>query len=156
YEKYIRDGTEQGQSRWENIQELFTAVSKYNHLSPSSGLTSFLEEATLFSEADEVARGQEVVSLMTLHCAKGLEFGVVFLPGLEEGIFPHSRSSLNSSEMEEERRLCYVGITRAKKLAYFIFSRRRHLYGDVQLNPPSRFLADIPENLIDHRSNDYF
>lgn len=157
YEKYIRDQSEQGESRWENIQELFTVALKYNKQTPPQGLNSFLEETTLLSEADEVETNKEKVNLMTLHCAKGLEFEVVFMPGLEEGIFPHSRSSLDSNELEGERRLCYVGITRAKKRIYFIFTRQRHVFGTTQLNPPSRFLRDIPENIIDFQSsNDYF
>jgi len=88
---------------------------------------------------------------MTIHCAKGLEFPVVFIVGFEDGIFPHSRSQLDPEQMEEERRLCYVGITRAKEKAYFVFSQQRRFWGQIMVNPPSRFINDIPEHLIEFR-----
>lgn len=146
YEKHLRDGQEEGERRWENIQELFTVASQYNDLE------RFLEDVSLLSNHDEVETNKNLVNLMTLHCAKGLEFPVVFIIGFEEGIFPHSKSYLNPEQMEEERRLCYVGITRAKQKAYLTFARQRHLWGQTMVNPPSRFLSDIPENLIDFHS----
>ena len=150
YEKYIRDGSEQGDYRWENIKELFTVAEKYDKFKPSIGLEKFLEEITLLSSPDEIETNKNLVNLMTMHCAKGLEFPVVFIVGLEEGIFPHSRSSFNPEQMEEERRLCYVGITRAKERAYLTFARQRKLWGQTMMNPPSRFLSDIPDHLIKH------
>ena len=86
---------------------------------------------------------------MTLHCAKGLEFPVVFVVGCEEGIFPHTKSFFDPEQMEEERRLCYVGITRAKERAYLTFTRQRRLWGQIMVNPPSRFILDIPEHLVE-------
>jgi len=148
YEKYIRNGQEQGERRWENIQELFTVASKYDQLKPKLGLERFLEGISLLSNHDEVETNRNLVNLMTLHCAKGLEFPVIFIVGCEEGIFPHSKSSLDPGQMEEERRLCYVGITRAKQRIYLTFTQQRRLYGQTMVNPPSRFLFDIPENLV--------
>jgi len=151
YQKYIRDGSEQGEYRWENIKELFTVADKYNQFEPGIGLEKFLEEITLLSSPDEIETSKNLVNLMTMHCAKGLEFPIVFMVGLEEGIFPHSRSSFNPEQMEEERRLCYVGITRAKEKAYLTFTRQRKLWGQTMINPPSRFLGDIPDHLIAYR-----
>src|SRR3989344_2475661 len=149
YEKYIRDKSEDGERRWENIQELFTVASRYDKTKPPLGLQKFLEEITLLSSHDEVEKEKDLVNLMTLHCAKGLEFPVVFMVGLEEGLFPHSKSILDPEQMEEERRLCYVGLTRAKQKVYLTFAQKRRIYGSVMVNPPSRFLGDIPENLIE-------
>jgi len=151
YEKYIRNGQEEGERRWENVQELLTVANKYNQLKPGLGLEKFLEEVSLFSNLDEIETKKNLVNLMTLHCAKGLEFPVVFIIGCEEGIFPHSKSFFNSEQMEEERRLCYVGITRAKQRVYLTFTQKRHLWGQTMVNPPSRFLSDIPKNLIEFR-----
>jgi len=154
YEKYLRDGTEQGESRWENIKELFSVADKYNKMEPGLGLEKFLEEVTLISNLDEVETNKDLVNLMTMHCAKGLEFPIVFMVGCEEGIFPHSRSFLNPEQMEEERRLCYVGVTRAKEKAYLTFTQQRQLWGQTMINPPSRFLGDIPDHLIEFREYD--
>ena len=153
YEKYIRDGLEEGEKRWENIRELFSVTSKYDQNPPGLGLERFLEEITLLSNHDEVETNKDLVNLMTLHCAKGLEFPIVFMVGCEEGIFPHSKSFLDPEQMEEERRLCYVGITRAKQKAYLSFTRQRRLWGQIMANPPSRFLLDIPKNLIEFREH---
>lgn len=146
---YLRNGTEEGESRWENVNELFTVTKKYDPFTPGEGLTAFLEEAALLSNHDEVETEKDVANLMTLHCAKGLEFPVVFIIGCEEGLFPHSRSMLDAWQMEEERRLCYVGVTRAKQHLYLTWAQQRNLYGSIQVNPPSRFLFDIPKDLID-------
>ena len=102
------------------------------------------------SNHDEVETDKDLVNLMTLHCAKGLEWPVVFLIGCEEGLFPHSRSLIDAWQMEEERRLCYVGITRAKQKLYLIAARARQLYGATMANPPSRFLKDIPSHLAEY------
>lgn len=153
YEKYIRDGREEGERRWENVKELFTVADKYNSMQPGLGLEKFLEEISLLTNSDEVETNKNLVNLMTIHCAKGLEFPIVFIIGMEDGIFPHSKSFFNSQQMEEERRLCYVGITRAKEKVYLSFCRQRHLWGQALVNPPSRFLADIPEHLIEFRED---
>ncbi|MDP1629782.1 MAG: UvrD-helicase domain-containing protein [bacterium] len=147
YEKYLLENQRDGQSRLENLLELLTVAEKYDELEPAEGIRLFLEESALLADADEVEDKKNVVNLMTLHAAKGLEFSTVFIAGCEEGLFPHSRSVLKPEEMEEERRLAYVGITRAKKEVYLIFSKRRRIYGNIQVNPPSRFLADIPAEL---------
>ena len=150
YENFVRDKTEEGESRWENIKELFSVTKKYDVLPPSEALKAFLEEATLMSNHDEVETNKDLVNLMTLHCAKGLEFPVVFIIGCEEGLFPHSRSLIDTWQMEEERRLCYVGVTRAKQKLYLVAARTRQLYGSTMANPPSRFLADIPNHLVEY------
>lgn len=148
FEKYLRDGTEEGEARWENVKELFTVTKKYNALPPDEALGAFLEEVALLANHDEIETQKDLTNLMTLHCAKGLEFPVVFIIGCEEGLFPHSRSMLDAWQMEEERRLCYVGVTRAKQHLYLTWAQQRNLYGSVQVNPPSRFLFDIPKHLI--------
>ncbi len=153
YKDFIRqlaDRREEGEERWENVRELFTVAKKYDVLPPAVGLETFLEEAALMSNHDEVETEKNLVNLMTLHCAKGLEFPVVFITGLEEGIFPHSRSLIDNWQMEEERRLCYVGITRAKQKLYLTVSRTRQLFGATMVNPPSRFLSDIPSHLVEY------
>jgi DNA helicase II / ATP-dependent DNA helicase PcrA len=148
YEKFLLDGTTEGEMRWENVQELLSVAKKYD--SEFSGLEMFLEEVALVSDTDKIDQKKQAVHLMTLHSAKGLEFKSVFIVGLEEGILPHSRSMLSPDEMEEERRLMYVGITRAKEKVYLLFTRERTLFGNTQINPPSRFLDDIPSHLISH------
>ncbi|MEI8096943.1 MAG: 3'-5' exonuclease, partial [Candidatus Moraniibacteriota bacterium] len=102
----------------------------------------------LSSDTDEISKESDVVHMMTVHSSKGLEFPQVFILGLEEGIFPHSRSALSSQEMEEERRLMYVGITRAKEKVYLLYTEQRTIFGATQVNPPSRFLQEIPMHLI--------
>lgn len=139
YFTYLDDKTPQGESRQENVRELLSVVQSYQDV----GLDGFLEEMALISDVDAVKFGGNVVTLMTLHAAKGLEFPVVFMTGLEETVFPHSRALYDQSEMEEERRLCYVGMTRAKEELYLSYATTRMLYGGVLHNPPSRFLADI-------------
>ena len=150
YKTYILDGTEDGYMRFENIKELLTVAKKYNELENGAGLISFLEEIALISDTDDIDQSKKAVHLMTLHSAKGLEFKYVFIVGLEEGILPHSRSMLSESEMEEERRLMYVGITRAKQGVYLLFARTRTIFGSSQANPPSRFLNDIPDKLLEY------
>jgi DNA helicase-2/ATP-dependent DNA helicase PcrA len=140
-----------GEIRWENIEELFSVTQQYDGLPKGEALKKFLEDASLLQTSDEVERGKNLVHLMTLHCAKGLEFPIVFIAGCEEGIFPHSKSLIDKTQMEEERRLCYVGMTRAKKNLYFLFADKRLLYGNIVANPPSRFLSDLPEELVEIR-----
>jgi len=148
YEKSLLDGTEEGQTRHENVQELLTVAKKYDEYEGEEGLNLFLEEVALIADTDKIDQASDAVHLMTLHSAKGLEFKIVFIVGLEEGVLPHSRSMLNPSEMEEERRLMYVGVTRAKEKVYLLFTSERNIFGSTQINPPSRFLEDVPEHLV--------
>ena len=115
---------------------------------PSQDLTQFLEGVGLFSETDKI-ENQDRVQLLTMHAAKGLEFPVVWVTGFEEGLFPHYRALMSNAEMEEERRLCYVAITRAKVKLYLTRARRRSVFGQSQANPPSRFIYAIPTDLVD-------
>ena len=133
------------ETRVENIEELLGAMREHMEENPDAEdhLQSFLENAALLSAADDVSEEDGTVKLMTLHCAKGLEFPVVFMPGMEENIFPSSRSREDSAKMEEERRLCYVGVTRAEQKLYVLCARSRMLYGDRMLNKPSRFLEEM-------------
>jgi DNA helicase II / ATP-dependent DNA helicase PcrA len=142
YLHYLDDGTPQAEARQENVKELLSVAQEYQ----DAGLAGFLEEVALVSDLDNADFNDDTVTLMTLHAAKGLEFPVVFMAGMEESIFPHSRALYDQSEMEEERRLCYVGMTRAKQELYMIYAASRLLYGGVQHNPPSRFLSEIDEN----------
>jgi DNA helicase-2/ATP-dependent DNA helicase PcrA len=139
YFDYLDDKSVQGESRIENVRELISVAKAYQDV----GLDGFLEEVSLVSDIDTADFDGDAVTLMTLHAAKGLEFPVVFLVGLEETIFPHSRALYDQSEMEEERRLMYVGMTRAREELYLIYATSRVLYGGVQYNPPSRFIAEI-------------
>lgn len=139
YLVYLDDGTAQGESRQENVKELLSVAQEYQDV----GLDGFLEEIALLSDLDNADFDGNVVTLMTLHSAKGLEFPVVFMIGMEETIFPHSRALYDQHEMEEERRLCYVGMTRAKQELYLLYAASRMLYGGMQHNPPSRFLSEI-------------
>jgi DNA helicase-2/ATP-dependent DNA helicase PcrA len=139
YLHYLEDGTPQGEARQENVKELLSVAREYQ----DAGLVGFLEEVALVSDLDSADFSGDAVTLMTLHAAKGLEFPVVFMAGLEESILPHSRALYDQNEMEEERRLCYVGMTRARRELYMIYASSRMLYGGVQHNPPSRFLSEI-------------
>ena len=177
YEKMLLAEGPEGEMRWENVKELVSVAQKYDSASSADKslassadkslassadklasvesvdeLSAFLEEVALASDVDNVDQNQDAVHLMTLHSAKGLEFPTVFIVGLEEGILPHARSLLSHAEMEEERRLMYVGLTRAKEKIYLIFTRQRTLFGMAQMNAPSRFLEDIEEKLIEKKS----
>ncbi len=149
YKNYLLDGTEEGEGRWENLQELKTVAQSYSNLADSDGLALFLEEVALVADTDALSDESKGPSLLTLHSAKGLEFPVVFMVGMEDGILPHSRSRGNPDAMEEERRLVYVGITRAKDRLYLIHTFRRNLYGRSEPTFPSPFLDDIPDELIE-------
>lgn len=155
FRKYICDGTEDGEIRWDNVKELYTAVGKYNDFPWREGIKMFLEEVSLATDLDDMKDDEKSVTLMTLHAAKGLEFDTVFMIGLEEGLLPHSRSIDDPAEMEEERRLCYVGMTRAKSRIFLVFARVRKIYGSTQINNPSRFLSDIPERLLEMKNQGY-
>ncbi len=139
YLAYLDDKTPQGESRQENVRELIGVAQGYHE----EGLSGFLEEVALISDLDTANLGDNAVTLMTLHSAKGLEFPVVCMIGLEESILPHSRALYDQSEMEEERRLCYVGMTRAREELYMLYATSRSLYGGLQHNIPSRFLGEI-------------
>ena len=152
YESYLRDGTEEGEDRWSNVMELFTVAREYAALSPDEALATFLEEVSLVSDVDNLDESADAPTLLTLHSAKGLEFPVVFIIGLEDGLLPHSRSFDDVEQMEEERRLCYVGITRAKERVYLVHAFRRTLYGFSDVSLPSRFLEDIPNHLVAGRA----
>ncbi len=138
-------------SRLENIEELKSVTRKFDNQVGSAGILAMLEDVALVSDQDDVDEYSNAVNLMTVHAAKGLEFDTVFITGMEEGLFPHARSLFQPSEMEEERRLCYVALTRAKRKAYFIYAGQRTVYGATQITAPSRFLKDIPKELVDRR-----
>jgi len=143
------DPTDQGADRIENLKELVAAVDEYVALADEPTLSGFLEEVTLVSDVDALDPTVGQVALMTLHSAKGLEFPMVFLPGMEEGLFPHSRSLNERAEVEEERRLCYVGITRARRELMLSAARVRRVFGEEKMTQLSRFLVEIPEELLD-------
>ncbi len=147
YREYVQSMPD-GEERWENILELRTVAQEYRDLPPPEGLAAFLEGVTLVSDVDSLDERIDAVTLITLHQAKGLEFPVVFIVGMEDGILPHIRSFDDPDQMEEERRLCYVGITRAKKRVYLVRAFRRSFMGSSAINQPSRFLQDIPPHLI--------
>lgn len=148
YQEFINDGTPEGEARYENVAELISVASKYDLLDPVNSLSVFLEEIALIADVDSMDEKDNAVVLMTVHSAKGLEFDTVFIAGLEEGIFPHSRSMLEPEELEEERRLMYVAVTRAKKKLHLLYARQRMLYGEARSNAPSMFISDIPEKYV--------
>ncbi len=147
YEAMLAKEGEEGQVRHENVLELLTVAKKYSE--EEGGMEKFLEDVALISQADKDLEVQDAVPFMTLHSSKGLEFNTVFLVGMEEGILPHSRAFINEKEMEEERRLCYVGITRAREKAFMIFTSTRNIYGSTQISVKSRFLDEIDNELIE-------
>ena len=148
YLAYLDDSTEEGKMRVENVKELRSVAEEFPNL------VDFLENVSLVEASDNPrSKNSDGVTLITLHNAKGLEFPTVFMVGMEEGLFPHSRSMLDPNELEEERRLCYVGITRAKEKLYLTYSRQRLYFGTRSNNLVSRFLSDIPENLITSNAN---
>ncbi len=145
------DRTVEAQGRIENIQELSGVAAELLARDPDAGLDAFLEQVSLIGEQDDYDEEESSVTLMTLHIAKGLEFPAVFIVGLEDGIFPHYRSMTDSAQLEEERRLLYVGITRAQKRLYLCHAWGRTLFGQTNYNPPSRFLNELPPSLLDVR-----
>ena len=144
FRAYLDDGTTEGEERWENVIEFRNAASEAEEMS----LAEFLEQVALVSETDNLEDAANAATLLTLHAAKGLEFPIVFLTGLEDGLLPHSRSLDDAEELAEERRLFYVGITRAKDRVYISHAFRRTFYGDSSVSVPSRFLNDIPEAFV--------
>ena len=144
------DHTEDAESRIENLAELVSAAREYESREAEPSLGGFVDRLSLLSDVDEEAGSEDArVWMMTLHSAKGLEFPVVILAGLEEGLFPHSRSSEDQEELEEERRLCYVGMTRARSKLVLTGAARRRIFGEYQASEPSRFIDEVPSELID-------
>jgi len=138
--------TEEARGRMENLEQLLAGMEE--HYGSEGTLQEYLEQVSLITDLDSYDPSLDRVTLMTLHAAKGLEFPVVFMTGMEEGLFPHTRSGDDGGDVEEERRLCYVGMTRSMEKLYFTYARRRRVYGSFQFNPPSRFLAEIPSTLL--------
>ncbi len=154
YTAALNDGTEEGLDRTQNVRELLTVAQDYSGMDPKAALSHFLEEVALLSDIDTLKATGNVVTLITLHAAKGLEYKVVFLAGVEEGLLPHSRSigledaAKQAKQVEEECRLAYVGVTRAMERLYISFAFHRTIFGSTQSNPPSRFLYSIPDSLV--------
>ena len=159
YRAMLADGSEEGEERWNNLLELRSVTTRYDDLTPDDALDRFLEETALVADQDSYEVGADAVTLITLHAAKGLEFPVVFIAGMEEGVFPHSRSLDDEKQLEEERRLAYVGITRAKRRLFLSHAARRATWGQGGLSVPSRFLFEIPATLMTgprlERSDDF-
>lgn len=162
YFSYLESLTEksaegiEGEIRKENIKELLSVAYEFSNGKPDYSLADFLEEVALISDIDNYSEDTEAVTLMTLHNAKGLEFKIVFIAGMEEGLFPHNLTMTNPLEMEEERRLCYVGVTRAMEKVYLLYASKRLLWGDRRDCTPSRFLNDIPAHLTEGTFNNHF
>lgn len=170
YLEWVQDErTFEAQVRVENLHELVSGAEEFEQLSQGEDLDGlqwedldglarlelYLESVSLVGDIDELEEGSGAVTLMTLHNAKGLEFPVVFLTGMEDGVFPHLRALTEPDQLEEERRLCYVGLTRARQCLHLSYARSRMLYGQSSYNTPSRFLSEIPDHLVDHiRSRD--
>jgi DNA helicase II / ATP-dependent DNA helicase PcrA len=148
YRAMLADGSEDGEERWANLLELRSVTTRYDDLSPEDALDRLLEETALVADQDTYEGGADAATLITLHAAKGLEFPVVFIAGLEEGLFPHSRALDDEKQLEEERRLAYVGITRAKRRLFLSHAWRRATWGMGQASVPSRFLLEIPAELM--------
>ena len=150
YQKHIVNKPDRGQERWENIQEFINIANEFQDLNPEQGIEEFLESISLMTDTDNLSEQEDKLTLITLHQSKGLEFPVVFMIGMEEGLLPHSRSMEDEQEMEEERRLCYVGMTRAKQILYLVRAFKRGFGGNFGPTIPSRFISEIPDHLIRH------
>ncbi len=148
----IQDGTDDGEERWANVTELRNHAAEFDEIAPPEGLARFLEEVALVSDQDELDELPDRATLITLHAAKGLEFPVVFIVGMEEGLLPHRRALEDERELEEERRLAYVGMTRAKDRLYLVHAHHRSTYGVGAQSDPSRFLSELPEELLASRA----
>jgi DNA helicase-2/ATP-dependent DNA helicase PcrA len=148
-----KENTPESQTRLDNIYEFISAAAEFEEENKDASLVDFLENIALISDLDQLGEDQSALTLMTLHSAKGLEFSVVFLSGMEEGLFPHSRSMDSTDELEEERRLCYVGITRAKERLYISYAIQRTLHGSSIISTPSRFIGEIPDYLVEDISS---
>jgi DNA helicase-2/ATP-dependent DNA helicase PcrA len=152
YHRYLLANFDDSEERWENVDELKNLAAQHAQVEEDPSLLTFLEEVALISDQDTLDESKEGSTLITLHAAKGLEFPVVFMVGLEEGILPHIRSFEDPAQMDEERRLCYVGMTRAKDHLFLVRSMRRFRGGMSSANPPSRYWKDLPEDLVDMRT----
>ncbi len=152
YGSYLQDGTEEGEERMANVLELRSIAQEFVRLPRDEQLPAFLEDVALVSDQDQYQEDRPAATLITLHAVKGLEFPVVFLTGMEEGVFPHARSLDDEAELEEERRLCYVGLTRAMDRCYLSWARQRTLFGRTTSNPPSRFLRELPREGVERRA----
>lgn len=148
------DDEETAEGRIDNLQEFITVATEFEPTEPDNIIGEFLTQVSLVSDIDSMDEHDNVLTLMTLHSAKGLEYDVIFLTGLEEGIFPHNNSQSTNTELEEERRLMYVGVTRAKQELFITHAQRRRMWGEYRYNNPSRFLNEIPSNLCDFDSSD--
>ena len=146
--QYQKEENEENQARIENIREFMGAVTEFEQKSEDKSLFAFLENVALVTELDNQDSAPSFVTMMTLHSAKGLEYDAVFMSGMEEGIFPSARAMQEDNRVEEERRLCYVGVTRARRLLHLSYARRRMLFNQMQFNAPSCFLQEIPKRLI--------
>ncbi|MBN1484436.1 MAG: UvrD-helicase domain-containing protein [Chloroflexia bacterium] len=151
YRDYLLRDRERGQERWENVQELLTVTQDYTGLPPREALAAFLEETALIADVDELDEQSESITLITLHQAKGLEFPVVFIVGLEEGLLPHARSMADPDELEEERRLCYVGMTRAEEQLFLLRAFKRTIFGNSSARTASRFLNSLDPEMTSSR-----
>ena len=149
---------EDNRDRLENLREFISVAKNFDDgaAEGENGLADFLAQIALISDVDQTEQSDGTVTLMTFHAAKGLELPAVFMAGMEEGLFPHSRTLLDDTEIEEERRTCYVGITRAERRLYLTYARQRTIYGRTEMSRPSRFLAEIPEELVEHKEADFF
>lgn len=147
-EELENERTPQAQSRIDNLHELISVAQEFAKSEEENNLENFLAHVALVSDIDDTELGEDAITLMTLHSSKGLEFPVVFLVGMEEGLFPHARTLMDETEIEEERRLCYVGITRAKEKLFLSSTKMRTIYGNTVTYPPSRFLQEIPARLV--------
>ena len=147
-EELENERTPQAQSRIDNLHELISVAQEFAASEEENNLENFLAHVALVSDIDDMELGEDAITLMTLHSSKGLEFPVVFLVGMEEGLFPHARTLMDETEIEEERRLCYVGITRAKEKLFLSSTKMRTIYGNTVTYPPSRFLQEIPARLV--------
>ncbi|MBT3283035.1 ATP-binding domain-containing protein, partial [bacterium] len=153
-EAMLKTKNEEDLERLENIKELATLAMRYDKLSPQEGIEKLLEDAALASDQDELKEDKNAVRLMTVHASKGLEFGIVFITGLEDGLFPHTSMSDEKRDDEEERRLFYVALTRAKKKVFLTYASVRTIFGSQTVNLPSDFIMDIEDDLIDEVSLD--
>jgi len=151
YGTYLKDGTDEGEERHANVMELRSLADEFVALPLDEQLPAFLEQVALVSDQDEWKDATPAATLITMHAVKGLEFPIVFMSGMEEGVFPHVRSLESESQLEEERRLAYVGITRAMDRAYLSYTRHRMLFGRTNDNPPSRFLRELPTEGVERR-----
>ncbi|OGN35704.1 MAG: hypothetical protein A3F98_01130 [Candidatus Yanofskybacteria bacterium RIFCSPLOWO2_12_FULL_41_8] len=156
YEEYLKEFSlakqgdyENFEDRIENLKELQTVASKYDEFEGKEGIERFLEEVSLLQHTDKLRDNPNRITLMTIHASKGLEFPAVFIVGMEEGLFPHSRTVINPQELEEERRLCYVAITRAKEHLILTYAKYRRIFGSSSATLPSRFIGEIPAKLAD-------